>query len=408
MVAFYNMSRVRRLEYRSSTAGGLLDELLGSNRGEREFARLVERKRSKPKSEFEKLLDKPRTKPRVEGVTRIPPTRQSAEQRARARSAWNRAVRAAARWAWASGRRATPWGRALDVAQLLLDYWWNMPGVTGVSGYAPGTPLPNPDGSITFTPARFWSNGAPATDPPYPDPFNHFMDSIGSTFLGQSHTIPPPFNRTNHRMIYANVTRTASVLSPYVYWASHYFPPVPGSDDPLRRARVVPEEFVPAPEGLERVRVRRAYRYLQEPKVREKMSPWGPRVGGYIARTGVFTPSSAGRPRTPERKLRLYGKSYRTLVSIANGLGGFIELIDMLADAAGWEYVRELGGTPVYNKAVWLFFLGGIDLVDWERLMDLDRYNEVEDFAYGGIGSGSAGASEALGVNPGFQTGPAL
>jgi len=146
------------------------------------------------------------------------------------------------------------------------------------------------------------------------------------------------------------------------------------------------------------------YRWLRDQGV--KVDPDKTRTGFKIGKKGPPTRTTTkGRPRGPESKVQLSVRGYRYIIGMANALGEAYEWIDMLAAASGWEYNPEVGGSRLYNKFVYLFFQGGIENVDWNKLHDETLENMVEDFIFGKLGKLSKYGARGIGRIVGLQAG---
>lgn len=114
------------------------------------------------------------------------------------------------------------------------------------------------------------------------------------------------------------------------------------------------------------------------------------------------------------------------LKKLANAGGETKEWVDIFAQAAGYDdfVLRQragferLGG-PVpediddgkhetQKKIYYLFWMDGINAVDFDELWELARENVVEDIAYGALGQLSRSAAQNLGLTVGPQTGLVL
>lgn len=149
------------------------------------------------------------------------------------------------------------------------------------------------------------------------------------------------------------------------------------------------------------------YRWLREQDV--AIDPDKTSTGFLIGKSGPpKMVSGRGRPRGPESKAQLSVSGYRYILGMANALGEAYEWIDMLAAASGWKYDPAVGGTRLYNKFVWLFFQGGLEKIDWNKLHDERLANEVEDFIFGQAGRLSKGGARGIGRMVGLQLGLAM
>lgn len=127
-------------------------------------------------------------------------------------------------------------------------------------------------------------------------------------------------------------------------------------------------------------------------------------------------------PRKRDREDKAKPKSafvYAVLRTAADALGETKEWIDMLADAAGYEFYggnlpkalrfpHQLLGKETQKKAYYLFVLGGFNNIDFDKLRQLVVENNAEDAAFGFMGRLAAQASRRLGLTVGLQTGPLI
>lgn len=106
------------------------------------------------------------------------------------------------------------------------------------------------------------------------------------------------------------------------------------------------------------------------------------------------------------------------LKAAANIGGEAKEWIDIFAEAAGYQKFdrfkftsimpESLHGKETQKKVYYLFFMGGINNIDFEILFELARENAVEDFLIGIAGRAGRSAARGLGLTVGPQTGPLI
>lgn len=309
------------------------------------------------------------------------------------RAAARRLGKVIAKQALRQGFGANPYIKA---AEVIMD----MSSMLGVGYQIPPTVRPSGD------PRYVWASG-PVWNTAYTDPFPVWP--FGSIpVIGQAPPLPwyqlwLPRHPTNHQYWYGRYAGR-NFFGDYI-WAQ------------LKAIRGGPVGIDKGPGyaatggGWNRKRKTASaagrYRWLREQKVALEVQdtavawevpPSGPAKRGF----------AYGRPYKPESKAQVSVSGYRTIIMMANALGGFYELVDLLADAADWKYDPAVGGSRLYNKVVYLWFQGGLDNVDWHEFEYLRLENELEDWAFAKWGDLSKLGSQGIGRLFGLQTGLVL
>lgn len=96
----------------------------------------------------------------------------------------------------------------------------------------------------------------------------------------------------------------------------------------------------------------------------------------------------------------------------ANSAGELKEWADILASASGYikgsmmlpKELRDTG-KETQAKLYWVFFAGGLNVIDMQELAVLVVENEIEDAIFGFMGKLSKSAAQSLGMTVGPQTG---
>lgn len=151
----------------------------------------------------------------------------------------------------------------------------------------------------------------------------------------------------------------------------------------------------------------KGYQRLPEPRFR----PWSNRA--YNDKIGLeISPDAAreidGKGRQDDKKMGLPRGYYMVFRAIADALGETVELIDLLADAAGFRYASPHADSVLQAKANFLFHQGGFEKITWDALYDEIMENAYEDVLYGALGRGLKRRARADGRLVGYQLGPAL
>lgn len=213
-----------------------------------------------------------------------------------------------------------------------------------------------------------------------------------------------------------------SPITGFRYWG--HFPgtnPLPNGrpgDDWQRQTDLLPE---PAPKLATTAQARVRYRQHAKQDLTPKAAPWNPRSnisialriddpGGFSITNDVKRVRDRGDKAKPKNIF-----TYLVLKKFANSGGEAKEWIDIFAEATGYvkgsimlpDHLRDVG-KETQSKIYWLFFITGINSLDWELLAELVRYNTIEDIAFGFAGQLSKAASKSLGLTVGFQTGVAI
>ncbi len=225
-----------------------------------------------------------------------------------------------------------------------------------------------------------------------------------------------PWSTVVHNII---DTSDGSPIGGFRYWGHfHASNPLPAGrpgDDWEVQTEMLPKRD-PKPKTTAQARVR--YRTHVDPKVQPQAAPWHPRNNIAIS-LGIGDPKGFSItndvPRVRDRGDKILPKNlfvYFVLKSFANAGGEIKEWTDILAEATGYikgsimlpEELRDTG-KETQAKLYWLFFITGINSLDWDLLAELVRYNTIEDIAFGFAGQLSKAASRSLGLTVGVQTG---
>lgn len=387
---FNSTADIRRLggtRYASPTD---LQRLLRQRSGEGEFNRLKSLR--KGQSDLQRLLQKDFT-PKDWGSggwkPRTPATGPT--QRAAMRKLARSLAKAAAR----KGFRSGPWGRALDVIEQME---WGKAQLIG------GRMVPSPVWGAGWVdiPGRIWEHGGLGYPPAIQGTMDAYYTILDPRVWGWPHAMH--------------------------YWERKHYPPPENWAIWLPTWESIPAEIgtdVPAPAaptvghglGLGEIALRtqmiqlQGYRWLREVGITRK-GKWRKRlkegnlelkVKPHLERVG----DDDGRGRSygrRESKNRPGGFVLLALGALADTLGGLDEFIGILAEASGWRYNREIGGTTRYNQTVWLFGkMKGLQWLDWGEFFDLLIDNAVEDALYGILGRAAGIGYSNLGVTVGLQ-----
>lgn len=225
-----------------------------------------------------------------------------------------------------------------------------------------------------------------------------------------------PWTTTVHNLI---DTSDGAPVTGFRYWGHfHGTTPLPdgrSGDDWELQTEPLPE---PSPKRKTTAQARVRYRTHAEPKLETKAAPWHPR-NNFSVTLGPGTPGGFGIahdvPRVRDRGDKAKPQNvftYLVLKRFANSGGELKEWTDIFAEATGYikgsimlpDHLRDTG-KETQAKLYWLFFITGINSMDWELLQELVRYNTIEDIAFGFAGQLSKSASQSLGLTVGFQTG---
>ncbi len=224
-----------------------------------------------------------------------------------------------------------------------------------------------------------------------------------------------PWSTTVHNLI---DTSDGSPITGFRYWGHfHGTTPLPAgrpADDWEVETLLLPKPARPQSTAEARVR----YRKHPEPKLQTKAAPWNPRnnisialrvddPNGFSIANDVVRIRDRGDKAKPKNLF-----VYLVLKRFANSGGEIKEWTDILAEATGYikgsimlpKELRDTG-KETQAKLYWLFFITGINSLDWDLLAELVRYNTIEDIAFGFAGQLSKSASQSLGLTVGFQTG---
>lgn len=194
------------------------------------------------------------------------------------------------------------------------------------------------------------------------------------------------------------------------YWGHYDADPFPDGAPGIdweRRTQVMPT--------TRSARVR--YRKLADQAAVQTV-PWHPRQNVTIRLDTTFrTPIriELDTPRIRDRGDKAKPANmiiYSVLKKFANVGGETKEMADIFAEASG--YIKGSMMLPVelrdtgketQAKLYWLFYAGGMDVLDFEQLFELLRYNVLEDMAFGIAGRMSKFSAQGLGLTVGPQTG---
>lgn len=226
-----------------------------------------------------------------------------------------------------------------------------------------------------------------------------------------------PWGSSSHNLVDHS---DGTPITGFRYWGHfHATNPVPvgglPGDDWETKVEQLPKRE-PKPKTTAQARVR--YRQHPEPKIQATAAPWNPRNNISVSiRTGDPDGFSIANDvvRIRDRGDKAKPKNmfvYLVLKRFANSGGEIKEWTDILAEATGYikgsimlpEDLRDTG-KETQAKLYWLFYITGINSMDWELLQELVRYNTIEDIAFGFAGQLSKTASQSLGLTVGFQTG---
>lgn len=165
------------------------------------------------------------------------------------------------------------------------------------------------------------------------------------------------------------------------------------------------------------VRPRVEYRKLRDLAPLPALARWTPRSGFSVSmntktgNVGIRIDPKRIRDRDPKVKPKSQF-IYAVLRGLANSGGEFKEWVDIFADASMYikgslllpEHLRNTG-KETQAKIYWLFFIDGVNGIDFDHLARLVRENVVEDLAYGALGQLSKYAAVHLNLTVGPQTG---
>lgn len=170
------------------------------------------------------------------------------------------------------------------------------------------------------------------------------------------------------------------------------------------------------PRTTARPRPQTKYRQLPDLAPELQVEPWGPRKNIEVTIGTAFRePFRVDVPRIRDRGDKAKPSNmfiWAALRGLVDAGGESKEWIDILAEASG--YVKgsmmlpeELRGDAKQTQAktYWIFFAGGLSLIDWDKLAVLIVENEIEDRIYGALGQLSKHAGRSLGLTVGPQTG---
>lgn len=214
-------------------------------------------------------------------------------------------------------------------------------------------------------------------------------------------------------------TDDGSAIFGFRYWG-HFEDAEPETED--AHGDGWPTKFYALPETItgEKHSPKRQYRKLPDLSMHAQALPrWNVYQNISIAVKGGRRPRVVITNNFPRKRgddMKTAPKNifaYFVLKKFANIGGELKEWTDIFAEATGYirgsmllpDHLRNTG-KETQAKLYWLFFISGINSVDWELLEELVRYNSVEDVVYGLLGRASKSASRGLGLTVGFQTGP--
>lgn len=214
--------------------------------------------------------------------------------------------------------------------------------------------------------------------------------------------------------VHKNVCNTddGTPIFGYRYWGR--FNANPGAS-PYGRADNWPDPITQAMPGL---RAKLRYNRLPDLAPSLKTETWGPRQNiEFTLGTTERDPLGVrfNVPRVKEKGSKAKPANmfvWSVLKLLANAGGEMKEWIDIFAEASG--YIKHSMMLPEHlrgdkyqtrAKTYWLFYVTGINSMDWDRLSMLIVENEIEDFAYGRLGRLSKSAARSLGMTVGPQTG---
>lgn len=179
----------------------------------------------------------------------------------------------------------------------------------------------------------------------------------------------------------------------------------PGIDWPIQHVKVAVPRVAPR------------YRKLNNLAPRQAQARWTARSSIAIGLTGKSGKLNmrVNPKRTRNNDTKLKPKSqfvYGVMKAFANSGGEFKEWVDIFADASMYikgskmlpEHLRNTG-KETQAKIYWLFFIDGVNGIDFDHLAKLIRENVVEDLAFGALGQLSKYAAIHLDLTVGPQTG---
>lgn len=245
-------------------------------------------------------------------------------------------------------------------------------------------------------------------------------------------------NSPNWSTVTPNIIDTSdgSPIGGFRYWGHFNANPLPGGargvDWPLPTHHILPEPISPPgvrPRALPRNNPR--YRKLRDLSPR-RAPRWTPRSGFMIslrigpqrrlARDLKFRINPVRDRDGGDKAKPANAAVFFALKLLANAGGEIKEMVDIFAEAAGYDdwLLRKAagfkglvpvpasiddGGHETQRKIFYLFWVEGINAIDFDLLFELLRYNMVEDIAFGLMGRASKFTAQNLGLTVGPQTG---